>query len=87
MRRAKLSGKRFLDCSDKGIHAEVSFVGEIQGSGRLAGIDGRIVGTDDFWEKLTGEVATGTACGVFALRDEFIAFKAVGLGSLSGSRR
>lgn len=42
---SKAVGKRILDCSDKGIHAEVSFVGQIKGCGRLAGIDGKIVGT------------------------------------------
>jgi hypothetical protein len=78
----KAVGKRFLDCSDKGVHAEVSFVGQIKGHGRLAGIDGKIVGTDDYWEKLTGEVITGTACGVLQLKDEFISFKTVGIGKL-----
>lgn len=79
---SKAVSKRFLDCSDRGIHAEISFVGEVKGCGRLAGIQGRIVGTDDFWERLTGEVSTGSACGVLALKDEFIAFKALGLGKL-----
>jgi hypothetical protein len=41
-----------------------------------------MMGTDDYWEKLTGEVITGTACGVLALQDEFVPFKAVGIGKL-----
>lgn len=81
--KSEAVGKRFLDCSDKGIHVEVSFVGQLTGHGRLDGINGRIMGTDDFWEKLTGEsITTGTACGVLALEDEFIAFKAFGIGKL-----
>jgi hypothetical protein len=80
--KSKAVGRRIIDCSEKGIHAEVSFVGQIKGFGRLAGIEGKIVGTDDYWEKLTGDVITGTACGVLSLKDEFIPFKAVGVGKL-----
>lgn len=81
--KSEAVGKRILDCSEKGIHVEISFSGEIKGRGRLDGCNGRIMGTDDFWEKLTGaDVTTGTACGVLALADEFVAFKAFGIGKL-----
>jgi hypothetical protein len=80
--KSRRAGKRILDCSEKGIHVEANFVGEIKGHGRLAGIDGKIVGTDDYWEKLTGEIVTGTVSGVLSLKDEFVPFKGFGLGKL-----
>jgi hypothetical protein len=80
--KSQRTGKRFLDCSENGIHVEASFVGQITGHGRLDGIEGKIIGTDDYWEKLTGEVVTGTVNGVLSLKDEFVPFKGFGLGKL-----
>jgi hypothetical protein len=79
---SKSVGRRILDCGDKGVHAETSFIGHIKGFGRLAGIDGKIMGTDDYWEKLNGDITNGTACGVLRLQNEYIPFKACGLAKL-----
>jgi len=78
--------RKVLDCRGNGvsaeIHAETTFVGHIKGLGRLDGIDGEIMGTDDYWEKLNGDITSGTACGILRLKDEFIAFKSFGTAKL-----
>jgi hypothetical protein len=84
---SKAVGRRINDVSEKGVHEEVSFVGEITGFGRLKGMKGRIVGTDNYWEKITGEnVIYGNANGILTLQGknegEIVGFKAVGLGKL-----
>lgn len=84
---SKAAGRRILDVSDRGVHEEVSFIGEITGFGRLKGMTGRIVGTDNYWERITGEnVIFGDANGLLTLqgKDEgaLVGFKAVGLGKL-----
>jgi hypothetical protein len=80
---SKAVGRRFNDVSERGVHEEVSFVGEVKGFGRLRGIKGRTSGTDNYWEKLSGEsVVNGTACGVMTLGAEIVGFKAYGLGKL-----
>lgn len=84
---SKAVGRRINDVSDRGVHEEVSFVGQIKGFGRLKGMQGRIVGTDNYWEKISGEnVTNGNACGVLTLqggkRGEIVGFKALGLGKL-----
>lgn len=75
-------GRRITDVSEKGIHEEVSFRGQIKGCGRLQGVEGRIVGTDDYWETVTGEsIISGTACGVLTLGEgQLVGFRAMGLG-------
>jgi len=80
--KSKAVGRRFLDVAEKAVHEEVSFVGEIKGFGKLKGVEGRVSGTDDYWEKLTGDVIHGTACGVMRLREDIIPFKAVGIGKM-----
>lgn len=81
--KSKAIGRRINDVSERGVHEEVSFVGEIKGFGRLKNVAGRIVGTDNYWEKITGEnVIHGTANGVLTLGTEMVGFKAVGLGKL-----
>ena len=87
---SKAVGRRINDVSERGVHEEVSFVGEITGFGRLKGMKGRIVGTDNYWEKITGEnVIYGNANGVLTLQGkkegEIVGFKAVGLGTRSSS--
>jgi hypothetical protein len=80
---SKAVGRRICDVSECGVHEEVTFVGQITGFGRLQGISGRTVGTDNYWEKITGEnVINGTACGVLTLGTELVGFKALGLGKL-----
>jgi hypothetical protein len=82
---SKASGRRIKDCSDKGVSEEVSFAGQCRFSGRLEGRAARIVGTDDYLEKLNGDVMSGTACGVMTFQDgeyEVVPFKAIGLGRL-----
>jgi hypothetical protein len=81
---SKATGIRYLDASEKGLHCEVSFAGEIRGSGRMEGIQGRLVGTDNFWENLSEEgILTGTAYGALHLQSgEIIPFRAVGLGKV-----
>src|SRR6266536_2653490 len=80
---SKAVGRRILEVSDQGVHEEVSFVGEIKGFGRLNGARGRIVGTDDYVEKLTEDIISGTAAGVLRMEDgEIIPFKTVGVGKL-----
>lgn len=81
--KSKAIGRRINDVSERGVHEEVSFMGEIKGFGRLQDIVGRVVGTDNYWEKITGEnVIHGTANGVLTLGTEMVGFKAVGLGKL-----
>jgi hypothetical protein len=74
--------RRILDVSEKGIHEEVSFRGQIRGFGRLQGIVGRTVGTDNYWETVTGEsIISGTACGVLTLGEgQLVGFRAMGHG-------
>jgi hypothetical protein len=84
---SKAVGRRINDVSERGIHEEISFAGQITGFGRLKGMKGRIVGTDNYWEKITGEnVIHGNANGVLTLQGEkegeIVGFKAVGLGKL-----
>jgi hypothetical protein len=80
---SKAIGRRINDVSEKGVHEEVSFHGEIRGFGRLKGVVGRTVGTDNYWEKITCEnVINGTANGVLTLGTDMVGFKAYGLGKL-----
>jgi hypothetical protein len=81
--KSKAVGRRICDVNENGVHEEVTFVGEINGFGRLKGIVGRTVGTDNYWEKITGDnVLNGSACGVLTLGAEMVGFKAIGLGKL-----
>jgi hypothetical protein len=82
--RSKAVGRRICDVSEKGVHEEVTFMGEIRGFGRLEGVVGRTVGTDNYWEKINGEnIINGTACGVLTLGEGvLVGFKALGLGKL-----
>jgi hypothetical protein len=81
--KSKAVGRRICDVTENGVHEEVTFVGEITGFGRLKGIKGRSVGTDNYWEKITGEnVINGTACGVLTLEADIVGFRALGLGKL-----
>jgi hypothetical protein len=84
---SKAASRRIHDVSERGVHEEVSFVGEITGFGRLKGMKGRIVGTDNYWEKITEEnVIHGNANGLLTLQGKnegaLVGFKAVGLGKL-----
>src|SRR5262249_38132154 len=66
---SKAASRRIHDVSERGVHEEVSFVGEITGLGRLKGLKGRIVGTDNYWEKITEEnVIHGNANGLLTLQ-------------------
>lgn len=81
--KSKAVGRRIKDVSEKGVSEEVSFVGSIKGFGRLEGMEARVIGTDDYWEKLTEGVITGTANGVMRFESgEIVPFKTVGLGKL-----
>jgi hypothetical protein len=75
---------RYVDASKKGLRAEVSFAGEVKGYGRLEGVSGRIVGTDDFWEKLSEEgILNGSARGALQLSDgEILPYRAVGMAKV-----
>lgn len=82
---SKATGRRIGDCTDQGVAEEVSFAGQCRFSGRLEGRAARVVGTDDYLEKLNGDVMNGTARGVMTFQDgeyEVVPFKAVGLGRL-----
>ena len=69
-----------VTASEKGIQEEITFIGEIKGFGRLQGIDGRIIGTNEISAgKASQGITTGTASGVLALGDEFVSFEAQGL--------
>ena len=58
-------------------------MGDLRGFGRLKGIVGRTVGTDNYWEKISGEnVINGTARGVLTLGADMVGFKAYGMGEL-----
>src|SRR5436189_1746267 len=57
---SKASGRRIRDCSEKGVSEEVSFAGQCRFSGRLEGRTARVAGTDDYLEKLNGDVMNGT---------------------------
>jgi hypothetical protein len=85
--KTKAVGRRILDVSEKGVHEELSFVGEITGFGRMEGLKGRVVGTDDYWEKLTPSVINGTASGVMTIKGpnlegEIVGYKTVGIGTM-----
>ena len=81
--KSKAVGRRICDVSENGVHEEVTFVGELKGFGRLQGVLGRTVGTDNYWEKIrTENVLNGTACGVLTLGAEMVGFRALGLGKL-----
>jgi hypothetical protein len=76
-------GARIKDVSEKGVSQEISFAGQCTWFGRLEGRVAKVVGTDDFWEKATGDVMTGTARGVMTFQDgeyEIVPFKAIGIG-------
>jgi hypothetical protein len=79
---SKAVGKKIMDVSEKGIQEEVNFVSDIRGFGRLQGMEGKIVGTDEHTGKLREGVISGTASGVLTLGDEMVSYKAVGLGKL-----
>jgi len=80
--KSKSVGTRIVEISEKGIREQVSFVGEIRGLGKLAGKEGKTVGTNEHLRKLTEGVITGTAQGVLTLGNENVSFTAVGLGKL-----
>ena len=81
--KSKAVGRKIADVSERGIHEELSYVGEITGYGRMKGLTGRVVGTDDYWEKLSEDIISGTASGVLTLSSgEIVGFKAVGIGKM-----
>jgi hypothetical protein len=81
--KSRSLGTRITDVSERGIQEEVSFSGEVRGFGRLEGITGRIVGTDEHSGRLSEGVISGTAVGALTLGDDMMAFRAVGLGKLT----
>jgi hypothetical protein len=80
--RSRAVGRRILDVTERGIHEEVSWVGEVSGFGLIEGVEGRIVGTDNYIEKTTGEIISGSACGVLTFQDHIVGFKALGLARM-----
>jgi hypothetical protein len=80
---SKAVAQKIKDVTEKGISEEVSYVGEIQGNGRLKGKKARVIGNGDYLERLKGDITTGTACGVLMFEDgAIVPYKAVGIGKL-----
>jgi hypothetical protein len=76
-------GRRIREVDDRGrIHEEVSWRGQIRGFGRLDGHTGSTVGTDDYWETVTGEnIIEGSAHGVLNFGEgRMVGFRAHGRG-------
>jgi hypothetical protein len=65
----------------KGVHTELSSNGEIRGFGRLDGMVGRVVATDDYWERPPiGDIIPGNARGLIAFQNgEMVTFQAYGI--------
>ena len=75
--------RRIPDVADRGILAEVDFVGECKGAGRMAGMVARFTGTDRYWwDPAVNEVITGTAQSQLTFQSgEIVLFKATGIGN------
>ena len=79
--KSRSVGRRIKDISEKGILMEADFVGQIQGFGRLEGEEIKVIGSDEYLEKPTGDVVTGRAQGVMTFPDgDIVPFKAMGVG-------
>jgi hypothetical protein len=79
----KTTTRRVKNIDEEGIMAEVDFVGECKGSGRMAGMVARFEGTDIYrWKPTVNEVITGTAQSQLTLQSgEILLFKAVGIAN------
>jgi hypothetical protein len=75
--------RRTKDVSETGILAEVDFVGEARGSGRLAGMVARFQGTDTYkWNPAADVVISGTSENQLTFQNgEIVLFKAVGIAN------
>jgi len=75
--------RRTKGVSEEGILAEVDFVGECKGTGRLAGMVARFQGTDTYkWKPTADIVISGTSDNQLTFQGgEIVLFKAVGIAN------
>ena len=81
--KTKTVVRRTKEVSETGILAEVDFVGEVKGSGRLAGMVARFQGTDTYkWKTTADIVISGTSENQLTFQSgEIVLFKAVGIAN------